>query len=64
MVRVEFASETANLIGERITSNSNIQDDYTNLHEALTTAADKVIPIVNTQAKQEWMRFSILWNSG
>jgi len=41
MVRVEFASETANLIGERITTNSNIQDDYTNLHEALTTAADK-----------------------
>jgi len=43
MVRVEFAQEAANLIGEHITTNSDIQDDYTNLHEALTTAADKVI---------------------
>ena len=60
MVRVEFASEAANLIGERITRNSDIQDDYTNLHEALSTAADKVIPIVNTQAKQEWMNSEIL----
>ena len=33
-VRVEFASEAANLIGERITTNSDIQDNYTNLHEA------------------------------
>jgi len=60
MVRVEFASEAANLIGERTTRNSDIQDDYTNLHEALSTAADKVIPIVNTQAKQEWMNSEIL----
>jgi len=35
MVRVEYASEAANLIGERIATNSDIQDDTTNLHEAL-----------------------------
>ena len=30
------------------------------LHEALTTAAVKVIPIVHTQTKQEWMNSEIL----
>jgi len=60
MVRVEFAPKEANFIGECTTTNSDMQNDYTNLHEALTTAADKVIPLVNTQSKHEWMNSEIL----
>ena len=58
LIRIDFAAEVKSLTTKQM--NLDLVEDYSDLQQALTTAAEKVVPRVSKQTTQEWMTPEIL----
>ena len=57
LIQIDFATEVKRLTTEQM--NLDL-DDYSDLQQALTTAAEKAVSRVSKQPTQEWMTLEIL----